>query len=82
MRKSSRIENEPGLFIKSMRMQVVDDDTFMIGLHIMNHHTRVFFSQSIQKGFERDIAINFRLPPAKQVEIRSVDDVYFVYQER
>lgn len=80
MGKSTRIQDEPGVFFKAVRMKIIYDDTFMIGLHMMQAHRWKVMPKCCKKCVKRDCTINFRLPLAKEVEIRPIDDMDVLHQ--
>src|SRR3954467_2864698 len=55
-------------------VQLVDQLSFHIALEKTELHLREGLHKRSRKFLERAAAVNFRFPPAQEVEVRTVDD--------
>ena len=58
-------------------VQLVDDLTFHIGLEIAQVFGRKTFLQSGKEGLERLVAVKAFLTRTQEIEVRTIDDLYF-----
>lgn len=77
MAQSGCIQDDACIRLKSCFLQFVDERPFMIRLEIVQLKGREISFQNLQIRFKRHVAVDIRLPPAKQVEIRAIEDEDF-----
>lgn len=76
VRVGSGIENDT-VGTKSYFMDFVNQKAFYVALIVWKFYVGILSAQFVEETFEIVVAIDVRLTPTKQVEVRSVDYLYF-----
>lgn len=78
MSVSTGVEDDT-VVVKADLLHLVDKLAFDIALIVINLQIRIFPTQNGEIALERVLAVDARLPDAQEVEVRTIDNLYFLH---